>query len=216
MSTRGVGGCPFDKSVNKTPPFNFPPYPTTQATKLEVEPIRQQFQNERGNGNCILLHANSLSCFCFDSSIFSRNWTSINGLNACFSKNSSLQKPTMECIGLAARNFAALAASNSPSLASTGRRRLRLLCRTGSCQFALRRSSMLVMASAGSESCIAVKEGFADEEDFIKGGGSELLFVQMQQNKTMEMQSKLADQVRLFLAILHTISSLTFLLFSSA
>lgn len=105
----------------------------------------------------------------------------------------------MECMGLAARNFAAMVASTSPNLASTGRRRLRWLCRTESRQFGvrgLRRRSMLVMASAGSKSCIVVKEGFADEEDYIKGGGSELLFVQMQQNKTMEKQSKLADEVR--------------------
>lgn len=113
----------------------------------------------------------------------------------------------MECIGLAARNFAAMAASSSPNLASTGRRKLQLLCRTESRRFGLRRRSMLVMASAGSDSCFAVKEGFSDEEDFIKGGGSELLFVQMQQNKAMEMQSKLADEVRLFLATLHNISS---------
>ncbi|XP_022946860.1 lycopene epsilon cyclase, chloroplastic-like [Cucurbita moschata] len=99
----------------------------------------------------------------------------------------------MKCMGLAARNFAAMAASNSPSLASTGTRRFRLFCRKESRQFSLRRRSMLVMAGAGSESCTAVREGFADDEDYIKGGGSELLFVQMQQNKTMEMQSKLAD-----------------------
>ena len=116
----------------------------------------------------------------------------------------------MECMGLAARNFAAMAASNSPSLASTGTRRFRLFCRKESRQFSLRRRSMLVMAGTGSESCTAVREGFADDEDYIKGGGSELLFVQMQQNKTMEMQSKLADVVRLSLPILLTFSSLTF------
>lgn len=121
----------------------------------------------------------------------------------------------MECMGLTARNFAAMAASYTSNLPSTGTRRLRLLCRTESLQFRLRRPSVFVMASAGSESCIAVREGFADDEDYIKGGGSELLFVQMQQNKTMEMQSKLADEVRLSLPILHTISSLTFLLFYS-
>lgn len=49
-----------------------------------------------------------------------------------------------------------------------------------------------------NDSCssVAVKEGkFADEEDFIKAGGSELLFVQMQQRKVMNQQSKLADKV---------------------
>lgn len=42
---------------------------------------------------------------------------------------------------------------------------------------------------------MAVEDGFADQEDYIKGGGSELVFVQMQQNKTMEDQSKLADKL---------------------
>ena len=56
--------------------------------------------------------------------------------------------------------------------------------------------SFKVKASGtGSESCMAVKEDFADEEDYIKAGGSELLFVQMQQNKEMDKQSKLADKV---------------------
>lgn len=47
----------------------------------------------------------------------------------------------------------------------------------------------------GSEGCVAVKEGFADEEDFVKAGGSELMFVQMQKNKEMELQqSRLSDK----------------------
>ncbi|XP_039031725.1 lycopene epsilon cyclase, chloroplastic-like [Hibiscus syriacus] len=49
-------------------------------------------------------------------------------------------------------------------------------------------------SGARGESCVAVKEDFADEEDFIKAGGSELLFVQMQRNKEMDTQSKLADK----------------------
>ena len=56
--------------------------------------------------------------------------------------------------------------------------------------------SLKVRASgAGSESCVVVKKDFSDEEDYIKAGGSELLFVQMQQNKEMDKQSKLADKV---------------------
>lgn len=54
---------------------------------------------------------------------------------------------------------------------------------------------MKVSCSAGNESCVAVKEGFADEEDFIKAGGSELVFVQMQQKKDMDKQSKLSDKL---------------------
>ncbi|XP_051149504.1 lycopene epsilon cyclase, chloroplastic isoform X2 [Andrographis paniculata] len=52
-------------------------------------------------------------------------------------------------------------------------------------------------ASAGSESCLAlpVKEDFADEEDYVKAGGSEILFVQMQQQKRMDHQSKLSDKL---------------------
>lgn len=46
-------------------------------------------------------------------------------------------------------------------------------------------------------SSVAVKEGmFADEEDYIKAGGSELGFVQMQRKKAMSQQSKLADKLR--------------------
>ena len=37
---------------------------------------------------------------------------------------------------------------------------------------------------------------FADEEDFVKAGGGELLFVQMQERKSMEEQSRIADKVR--------------------
>ena len=43
-----------------------------------------------------------------------------------------------------------------------------------------------------------LRESFVVEveaADYVKAGGSELVFVQMQQNKAMEMQSKLADKV---------------------
>lgn len=38
-------------------------------------------------------------------------------------------------------------------------------------------------------------EDFPDEEDYVRAGGSELLFVQMQERKTMETQSKIADKL---------------------
>ncbi|KAK8949126.1 hypothetical protein KSP39_PZI005868 [Platanthera zijinensis] len=38
-------------------------------------------------------------------------------------------------------------------------------------------------------------EKFADEQDYIKAGGSELFFVQMQVQKEMEMQNKIADKL---------------------
>ncbi|KAJ4768324.1 Lycopene epsilon cyclase [Rhynchospora pubera] len=42
---------------------------------------------------------------------------------------------------------------------------------------------------------VRTKEEFADEEDFIKGGGSEIFYVKMQEMKHMERQSKLADKL---------------------
>lgn len=99
----------------------------------------------------------------------------------------------MECVGRGARNFSAMAASFCPS------RTRRIRKSVPFSAYRLRRRSFLVTANAaGSESCVAVKRGFADEEDYVKGGGSELLFVQMQQNKRMEMQSKLSDKVTSF------------------
>lgn len=73
-------------------------------------------------------------------------------------------------------------------------------------------SLLRVRASAGGEGGgvgVVVKEGFADEEDFMKGGGPELLLVQMQQKKVMEKQSKLADKV----FNTHTVSLLPWFLF---
>ncbi|KAK9275977.1 hypothetical protein L1049_023253 [Liquidambar formosana] len=98
----------------------------------------------------------------------------------------------MECLG--GRNFAAMAVSSCPT--RTSRRRKFITKQTHSIyRYSSYISTLKVRASAGSESCVAIKEGFADEEDFIKGGGSELLFVQMQQNKDMDKQSKLADKL---------------------
>ncbi|WRX35286.1 hypothetical protein QQP08_027773 [Theobroma cacao] len=97
----------------------------------------------------------------------------------------------MECVG--ARYFAAMAVSTC----AAWRSRRRNLMRTKTVLSKNHRFiSFKVRASGrGSESCVAVKEDFADEEDFIKAGGSELVFVQMQQNKEMDKQSKLADKL---------------------
>lgn len=96
------------------------------------------------------------------------------------------------CLG--ARNFAAMAVSSC----STWRTRRKTL-RAKQSVVDYRYSSYKVRASrssnAGSESCVAVEEDFADEEDYIKAGGSQLVFVEMQQNKSMDKQSKLADKV---------------------
>lgn len=97
----------------------------------------------------------------------------------------------MDCIGV--RNFIAMAVSRFPNWRP--HHRVADRCSSSSCMS----SSLRVMArGAGNESCVAVKEGFADEEDFVKAGGSELLFVQMQQRKAMDEQSKLADKVSFF------------------
>lgn len=40
-------------------------------------------------------------------------------------------------------------------------------------------------------------EDFADEEDFIKAGGSEIVYVQMQGMKAMELQAKISDKLPL-------------------
>ena len=104
----------------------------------------------------------------------------------------------MECFGVGARSYGAvtvsLCAGGGWRRGGAVRKRRARFYRLGLC----RRSLSLLRvsaANAGSESCVAVKEGFTDDEDYIKGGGSELLFVQMQQNKAMEQQSKLTDKV---------------------
>jgi len=103
----------------------------------------------------------------------------------------------MECVG--ARNLTAMAFCISPSL----RLRRKKICwrRREASSNAIRLRSMKLYAKAGgagSESCVVAKEDYADEEDFVKAGGSELVFVQMQQKKSMDMQSKLADKVCFF------------------
>ena len=60
-------------------------------------------------------------------------------------------------------------------------------------------------AGGGVDSCVATGiEEFADEEDFVKAGGSERLFVRMQERKPMEKQSKIAEKVS-FLALISSI-----------
>lgn len=103
----------------------------------------------------------------------------------------------MECVGLGSRNLGAVTVSfwSGSNLRRRGLVR-KPVAFNGYGLYRRTSSSVRVMANAGSESCVAVKEGFADEEDYIKGGGSELVFVQMQQKKSMEKQSKLSDKVK--------------------
>ncbi|XP_031093580.1 lycopene epsilon cyclase, chloroplastic [Ipomoea triloba] len=109
----------------------------------------------------------------------------------------------MECIG--ALNFSAMALSTCPAVKSFCRRRLRgerhgvWPIRTENCTYISTSAAAVATLrvrckSSGSTSAgVALREEFADEEDYVKGGGSEILFVQMQQNKHMDEQSKLLD-----------------------
>ncbi|CAN7114871.1 unnamed protein product [Brassica rapa subsp. narinosa] len=104
----------------------------------------------------------------------------------------------MECVG--ARNFAAMAVTAFPS--RTSRRGFPVVkrysfknLRCGLCSRVVRASVGGGGGGSGGESCVAVREDYADEEDFVKAGGSEIMFVQMQQNKDMDEQSKLVDKL---------------------
>ena len=101
----------------------------------------------------------------------------------------------MECVG--ARTLAATAVTDFPSWSSS-RKNYPVVNRYSFSN--LRCGLCRVKASGGGagsgiESCVAVREDFADKEDFVKAGGSEILYVQMQQNKDMDEQSKLVDKV---------------------
>ncbi|KAF3499617.1 hypothetical protein F2Q69_00043907 [Brassica cretica] len=103
----------------------------------------------------------------------------------------------MECVG--ARNLAATAVTAFPSWSSSRKnypvdnRYSFSNLRCGLCRVKASGGG----ADSGIESCVAVREDFADEEDFVKAGGSEILYVQMQQNKDMDEdeQSKLVDKL---------------------
>ncbi|KAM3383248.1 lycopene epsilon cyclase, chloroplastic isoform X1 [Capsicum galapagoense] len=96
----------------------------------------------------------------------------------------------MECIG--AGKFGAMAVFTRPRLKEIGRKRV--MPRRKQCLWPI--NMQVKCSSSGSESCVVDKEDFADEEDYIKAGGSQLVFVQMQQKKDMDQQSKLSDKLR--------------------
>ncbi|KAK4746993.1 hypothetical protein SAY87_026030 [Trapa incisa] len=99
----------------------------------------------------------------------------------------------MECV-FGVRNFSAAMAGAPPSPVVAGFRGGRRSIRTWK-KVSLRRCRVEASV-AKSESQVALKEGvFADEEDYRKAGGSELYFVQMQQKKTMENQSRFSDKL---------------------
>ncbi|XP_030465233.1 lycopene epsilon cyclase, chloroplastic [Syzygium oleosum] len=97
----------------------------------------------------------------------------------------------MECVvgGGAGRFAAAMAVAPRP--------RWRARRARGHAPFRRRRACGVVRAGGArsSDGCVAVREGFADEEDYVKAGGSELCFVEMQQGKAMDDQSRIADKL---------------------
>lgn len=98
---------------------------------------------------------------------------------------------------LAARNLAGMAISVHPIRRCWRKKRLRnemgfAINAHGPTSFRVR------CCGGGSGLALPVRKDFADEEDYVKAGGSELLFVQMQQNKSMDHQTKLSDKVYKF------------------
>lgn len=70
----------------------------------------------------------------------------------------------------------------------------------------LRSLRVAAAGGGGRESCVAAEmaaateaaagvEGFADEEDYVKAGGSEMFYVKMQERKPMGKQSKIGNKV---------------------
>ncbi|XP_077247918.1 lycopene beta/epsilon cyclase protein isoform X2 [Tasmannia lanceolata] len=99
----------------------------------------------------------------------------------------------MECLGARSSVFLAMSCSDWSAF-----RRKRVFCKKKLKQQhreAWRRQNLKVRARSSEESCVAVKDGFADEEDYIKAGGTQLLFVQIQARKHMEKQGKIAEKL---------------------
>ncbi|XP_006353544.1 lycopene epsilon cyclase, chloroplastic [Solanum tuberosum] len=98
----------------------------------------------------------------------------------------------MECVG--AQNVGAMAVFTRPRLKPLVGRRI--MPRKKQSFWPMSSMKVKCNSSSGSESCVVDKEDFADEEDYIKAGGSQLVFVQMQQKKDMDQQSKLSDELQ--------------------
>lgn len=109
------------------------------------------------------------------------------------------------CLG--AFKFTTMAVSLSPSLVCSSSR-LNLAQKTldycsqrrnygagVDCRGTSSRRSRMIRSGNGERSSVVVREDFANEEDFIKAGGSELLYVQMQRNKAMEDQFRIGDKL---------------------
>ncbi|KAJ9551272.1 hypothetical protein OSB04_015317 [Centaurea solstitialis] len=106
----------------------------------------------------------------------------------------------MECVGARSITTATMAVFTCPRFMNYNiRNGFSLLKRRNFSSLTLSLSSSLkqIKCSGRTDGCVVVKEGISeeDEEDYVKAGGSELLFVQMQQNKAMDSQSRLSDKV---------------------
>uniref|UniRef100_A0ACD5W0U8 Uncharacterized protein n=1 Tax=Avena sativa TaxID=4498 RepID=A0ACD5W0U8_AVESA len=77
-----------------------------------------------------------------------------------------------------------------------GRRRRRVSSGSGAEQWRRWKVRCVVTEKHEEKAAVAgLGVDFADEEDYVKGGGGELLYVQMQATKTMESQSKIASKL---------------------
>ncbi|KAF5207577.1 Lycopene epsilon-cyclase [Thalictrum thalictroides] len=94
---------------------------------------------------------------------------------------------SMELLG--ARNLGTMAISSCSASSYTTRKLM------SSKQSFKRYPCRVCRLNVKARGSVAFKEGFVDEEDYVKAGGSELLFVQMQQTKTMDKQAKIADKL---------------------
>lgn len=101
----------------------------------------------------------------------------------------------MECLGSCSRP-AALSASLHDWRRFRRRRRILVSERRGGVLRALRVSCC---GGGGGGGAVTTKvkgvEDFAGEEDYIKAGGSEIVYVEMQGMKRMELQDKISDKV---------------------
>ncbi|KAL7593496.1 lycopene epsilon cyclase, chloroplastic [Lactuca sativa] len=103
----------------------------------------------------------------------------------------------MECFG--ARNMTAtMAVFTCPRFTDCNiRHKFSLLKQRRFTNLSASSSLRQIKCSAKSDRCVVDKQGIsvADEEDYVKAGGSELFFVQMQRTKSMESQSKLSEKL---------------------
>lgn len=98
----------------------------------------------------------------------------------------------MECYGARNMTSSTMAVFTNPNFMNyTIRQQFSVRQHRRYSNFSLSSSLKRIKCSGKREMSLVVE----DEEDYVKAGGSELLFVQMQQNKSMDTQSKLSEKV---------------------